>query len=185
MPILLTIVNGFQMKNILILIILSIFKMHSYGQKNDSSVLFKENIGWQLFKGIPNNDTTGARISTSINLEIDKINVLNGLIHFKAYAIMRPYDSWVKSGYADNYTLQHEQTHFNITEWCARRLQAELNRMRIKKKKSPAIQGALTKWQKTMEDLQIQYDHETMGGNNALEQDEWNNKIVAELSVSA
>lgn len=94
---------------------------------------------------------------------------------------MDPSKSWVNPGYADQYTLQHEQTHFNLTEICARRLQTELNQMKLKSRKSTLIQATLTKWQSKMEALQKQYDLETMGGNDRVAQNLWNEKIIAEL----
>ena len=94
---------------------------------------------------------------------------------------MDPSKSWVKPGYADQYTLQHEQTHFNLTQICARRLQTELNQMKLKSKKSNLIQATFTKWESKMEVLQEQYDLETMGCNDPVLQNLWNEKIIAEL----
>jgi hypothetical protein len=169
------------MKNsvIIILFLLSVSKIFS--QANDSLVLFTKSIGWNLFKGTPDSDTLGAKISTSLHLEIHKVNVWNGTLHFKAYALMNPSKSWVKSGYADEYTLQHEQTHFNLTEICARRLQTELKQMKLKSKKSTLIQATLSKWQSKLEVLQKKYDLETKGGNDHVRQNIWNEKIIAEL----
>jgi hypothetical protein len=155
-----------------------------FAQANDSLVLFTKSVQWSLFKGTPDSDTLGARISTSIHLEVLKVNVWSGILHFKAHALMDPSKSWVKLGYADQYTLQHEQTHFNLTEICARGLQAELNQMKLKSKKSALIQATLTKWQSKLEVLQKSYDLATMGGNDHLAQTIWNEKIIAELNAT-
>ena len=72
------------------------------------------------------NNTLGARISTSINLKVARLNIWNGTIRFKAYALMDCFKSWVRPGYANEYNLQHEQTHFNLTEMCVRGLETEL-----------------------------------------------------------
>lgn len=169
------------MKNIAIIIAFLLSNANTSAQKNDSSVFFNKKIEWSLFKGKPNNDSSGASISTSIYLEVVKVNIWNGTIYFKAYALMNPFKSWVKPDYADLYTLQHEQTHFNLTEICARNLQSELNRMKIKSRKSPIVQATLDKWQNKMEDLQAQYDKETKGGNDSLAQKTWNEKVLVEL----
>ena len=137
-------------------------------QANDSLILFTKKVQWSSFKGTPDSDTLGARISTSIHLEI----------------LLDPFKSWVRPGYADQYTLQHEQTHFNLTEMCAIGLQTELNRMKLKSKKSALIQTTLTKWQVKLEVLQNQYDFETMGGNNRLAQTIWNEKIKTDLNAT-
>ncbi len=136
------------------------------------------------FKGTPNNDTSGAQISTFIYLEIAKVSIWNGKILFKAQALMNAFQSWVKPDYRNEYTLQHEQTHFNITEINARGLQVELNRMKIKLIKSPIIQAALIKWQEKLEALQKQYDQETNGGNDPVAQNNWNEKILAQLNTT-
>jgi hypothetical protein len=156
----------------------------AYGQENDSSLIFTQDVEWNSFKGIPDNDTLAARISTKINLEVVKVSIWNGKIQFKAYASMNPYESWVKPGYKDLYTLQHEQTHFDITEIHARQLQSDLNLMKIKSQKSPAIQAAILKWDKKLEAMQKQYDEETKGGNDQAIQKIWNEKIFSIINGS-
>jgi hypothetical protein len=95
---------------------------------------------------------------------------------------MNPYYSWVKTGYANQYTLQHEQTHFNLTEICARGLQSELNNMKLKSRQSPNIESIFAKWQKKLGDLQRQYDFDTKGGNDNDAQKTWNEKVIADLN---
>lgn len=170
------------MKTVVRLLVLLLFTSNTFAQENDSFVLYKPQIDWSVFKGVPNSDSLGARISTSIYLGISKVSIWNGTILFKASAQMNPFESWVKPAYADTYTLQHEQTHFTITEICARGLEAELNRMKIKRARSPVIQATFAKWQAKMEDLQNQYDAETKGGNDATAQQVWNQKILAEVN---
>lgn len=169
------------MKKTPIIIVFLFCISNVFAQANDSLLVFTKQIQWSSFKGTPNSDTLGALISTSFHLEVLKVNLWNGTLHFKAYALMDPSKSWVNPGYADQYTLQHEQTHFNLTEICARRLQTELNQMKLKSRKSTLIQATLTKWQSKMEALQKQYDLETMGGNDRVAQNLWNEKIIAEL----
>ena len=169
------------MKKIVSLIIFFLFVSKTFSQANDSIVLFTKSIGWNSFIGTPDCDTVGAMISTSLHLEIHKVNAWNGILQFKAYALMNPSKSWVKSGYADEYTLQHEQTHFNLTEICAIELQSKLNLMKLKSKKSTLIQATLAKVQSKLEVLQKQYDFETKGGNDYVAQKNWNEKILAKL----
>ena len=174
---------GYFMKKKSIIIICLLCINNVFAQANDGLVLFTKSVQWSSFKGTPDSDTLGARISTSIHLEILKVNVWNGILNFKAYALLNTFKSWVRPAYADQYTLQHEQTHFNLTEMCARGLQAELNQMKLKSKRSTLIQATLTKWQVKLEVLQNQYDFETIGGNNRVAQDIWNKKITTELNV--
>ncbi len=170
------------MRNFTILFALFFNVVFAFAQRGDSSVVFNQKIEWSLFKGVPDSDTLGARISTSMYLEISKVNVWTGAITFKACAIMNPYYSWVKTGYANQYTLQHEQTHFNLTEICARGLQSELNNMKLKSRRSPNIESIFAKWQKKLGDLQRQYDFDTKGGNDNDAQKTWNEKVIADLN---
>jgi hypothetical protein len=170
------------MRNAIITILFFLSYINTFAQKKDSLLAFHNKVEWSSFRGVPNDDTLAARIATSINLVISKINVWNGSILFKSYAAMNPFASWVRPGYADEHTWQHEQTHFNITEVCARSLQAELNQMKLKSKKSPLIQATLKKWQTRMKTLQKQYDLETKGGNDPVAQNVWYQKILAELN---
>jgi len=170
------------MRNSVIIILFLLKNIDGFAQKIDNHLIYKSQIDWSSFKGVPNDDSAGARISLNIHLEVSKVSVWNGNIIFKAYARMNPLESWVRPGYEDEHTLQHEQTHFNITEMCARGLQSELNKMKIRFLKSPAIQETFNKWQIKMEDLQNQYDLETKGGNISVAQHDWNQKILAELN---
>lgn len=169
------------MKKIVFLIVFLFCISNIFAQGNDSLVLFTKQIQWSSFKGAPNSDISGAKISTLFILKVRRVNKWNGTLLFKAFALMDPSKSWVKPGYADQYTLLHEQTHFNITQICAKKLQAELNQMKLKSRKSAMIEVTLTKWQSKMEVLQEQYDLETMYGNDTEAQKLWNEKIIAEL----
>lgn len=97
-----------KMKIVTILFALFFNVVFAFAQQSDSSVVFTEKIEWSLFKGVPDIDTLGAQITTSMYLEISKVNIWSGVITFKACAVMKPFYSWVKTSYADHCTLQHE-----------------------------------------------------------------------------
>lgn len=156
--------------------------LNTLAQEKDNFRSYNNSIDWSFFKGVPNDDSLSARITTFITLEIVKVSVWNGNINFKAYAQMNTLESWVRAEYANESTLQHEQTHFNITEICARALQTELNRMKIKSRTSPKIQAAFSNWQNKMENLQKQFDLETQKGHDRETQNIWYQKISAELN---
>lgn len=54
--------------------------------------------------------------------------------------------------------------------------------MKLKSRKSSAIESVFAKWQKKLDDLQIQYDFETKGGNDNDAQKKWNEKVIADLN---
>lgn len=170
-----------DMRKTILIAIFFLSSLHVFAQDEGNFIKYVSQITWGLFRGVPDDDSLGARISTSIYLDVVKTSIWNGTITFKAGAPMNPCASWVRPGYFADRTLQHEQTHLNITEVCARRLQAELNQMKIKLKSSPVIQATFSKWQTKMEDLQKQYDLETKGGNDTFAQTLWYQRIEREL----
>lgn len=95
---------------------------------------------------------------------------------------MNPFESWVRPCYADESTLQHEQTHFNITAICARNLETALNTAKIGSMKSPKINILRSEWQAKTEALQAQYDWETRNGNDSIRK-YWNERIFKELNL--
>lgn len=163
--------------------VLLLFVLMTSAQGVDSIVSYRKNIDWNLFQGIQNTDSLGAQISTKIHLEVAKVSIWNGRVTFKAFAIMNTQRSWVRPDYKTEYTLQHEQTHFNITELFARRFMAELNGMKLRDQRSPKVQSAFDKWKKEMEDTQNRYDADTKGLNTEKQQAEWNERIAKELEM--
>jgi hypothetical protein len=171
------------MKTAPILIALLITSQLILAQQKDIIVYSPtKKIEWSYFKAKPKGDFLAASISTTIYLEVEKVSFLDGRVTFKSYAVMYPYESWVKPDYKDDFTLQHEQTHFNIAEACAKALETEINKMKIRWVKSPKIKTIFDKWINKLEDLQKQYDKETKGGNDPVAQNFWNAKILTELN---
>jgi hypothetical protein len=170
-------------KTALIIFALILFNQIVSAQVNDTIVYSSsKKIEWGYFKGKPKKDTLAAAISTTICLETEKVSFWDGRVTFKCYAVMYPYESWVRSNYMDLKTLQHEQIHFDITEACARALETEINNMRIRSVKSPQIRTTFDKWVNKLEDLQKQYDKETRGGNDPVAQNFWNAQTLSELT---
>lgn len=162
--------------------LLSISKV--VAQNKDSLVFYANKIDWSLFKGKPDTSSFGAVISTSMYFESVKTNIWTGVITFRVHAFMKPSKSWVKPGYTDEYTLEHEQIHFTIAEIFARGLQTELNNIKINSQKSPLIQATFDKWLSKLEIEQKKYDFETRHGNNTIMQKMWSEKVKAELNTT-
>lgn len=170
---------------VILLIIFCITTLLLVAQSNDSSITFTPHLDWRFFKGVPNNDTSAAVISTTISVAVERVSIWNGKITFKACAIMHPSKSWVRPGYAVEYVLQHEQTHFNITAIHAWKLQEALNNKKIYSQSSPLINSFIHKWQKEMVYMQDQYDRETKNGQDSTVQNIWNKKVLTELNKTA
>ncbi len=156
---------------------LILFYTRGVSQNQDSLISFRPNIDWALFKGVETDDTSSAAISTSLKLEVAKVSIWTGKARFKAYAVMNPKKSWVRINHASEVLLQHEQTHFDMTEFCARGLQQELNQMNLGLNKKALIEAVEAKWEQKLEQLQEQYDNQTRHGTNLIIQKEWSKRF--------
>lgn len=139
-------------------------------------------IGWENFKGDPVlSDSAGARIATTIQMKTEKVNFWTGVTTFSSWSVMDVGKSWVKSEYKDDYTLNHEQLHFDISELIARRLQLYINQQKINGSHMPKATKIFNEHLETLSKLQGEYDKETAGGNNKIEQAKWDDRIRKEL----
>lgn len=150
----------------------------------DSLFRYQPQIGWEVFRGEPTNDTSAAMIATTIYVQAAKTSIWTGRIRFKTYAVMDQKASWVGAGFAIEPILQHEQRHFDIAEICARALEAELNQLKIFSIKSPLLHETVDKWLTNLEAMQKEYDAETKNGRDAAAQNAWNNRIREALVTS-
>ena len=90
---------------------------------------------------------------------------------------------WVKEGSSNEYTLNHEQRHFDIAK-----IAAEHFKQKVKSEMLPvanydgSINVDYLDAYREMDSLQTKYDKETRHGANRFAQEEWNEKIDKELS---
>jgi hypothetical protein len=106
------------------------------------------------------------------------------------YALMNKLQSGAQVGGRTERNLAHEQIHFDLVEYLARRLSRELHEMTIAgPAASPELQRDLLiavdkRYQETMIDLQRlqeQYDGETSHGRRASAQKKWAEKAASLL----
>ncbi len=141
---------------------------------------------WQDFRGKPRyaDASKGAEITVSIFLKVKETSFWSGGISYDAYAVAFPADSWVKAGYRDDYSLRHEQLHFDIAHLYAESLEIELNSLDRKTlKKKDFVQNKLQEQIRLMQSYQDLYDRQTHGGNNTRMQKEWEKKIKQEFKI--
>ena len=141
---------------------------------------------WQDFKGKPKPSDMhkGAEITVSIFLKIRDTSFWSGKITYDAYAVAFKDESWVKPAYKDDYSLKHEQLHFDIAHLYAETLEVELNSLDSKTSKDQAAVEKMLKNQLAeMSKFQDRYDRETQGGNNYAKQKKWATKIEKAISI--
>lgn len=120
----------------------------------------------------------GASIATEIRLNTN----YNGVGSAKAFAIFNTQQSYMKPGLNDwqiGIILNHEQTHFNVTEYHVRILNAKLVGV-----KDPGQMLAAYNYQVRQRDImQEQYDRETNHGLIDAEQARWDKKMKELLNI--
>ena len=155
-------------------------------QANDTLIYNPERkLTWADFKGKPKfyDKSNGAQITVTINLKVTKVNFWNGRPTYDAFALAFTSDSWVKPAYKDDYTLAHEQLHFDIAHIYAETLEIEINRLKKSGGQKDQVENILREHTKAMREYQVLYDRETRGGNDIAKQKEWARKIENDLKI--
>ena len=171
------------MKKIIIILILisEITFAQSSLFENDSILIWNENrkITWTDFKSqnkVHSYENASAVMAPGLiaypkNIEASKIKEV------KIIATVNKNQSWYKI--KEDYILNHEQMHFNITEIYARKFRKELAKIEESGAKiSPNIFLSLfNKIDEEHWNFQSQYEDETQRGTNFNQQKIWNEKI--------
>jgi hypothetical protein len=134
---------------------------------------------WADFQSNVANSKYDADVFPSIGydeqLEVNK-SIINIRIDLKAF--LPKSACWVKNGSRNDYTLNHEQRHFDIAK-----ISAERFKQKLKAENLPVgnydgyINVDYLDAYREMNALQKQYDDETRHGSNQYEQQKWNDKI--------
>jgi len=133
-------------------------------------------VTWDDFQGLAKPFTAwGAGISSTIYVEFDSTQ--NKYI---GYAAMNNQQSWTKESSIDSdYMLNHEQYHFNITEYYARILNEWIESRKVT---YDEVQDKLIELRVRLDSWQYQYDHENNHSLYRGEQRRWEFKIDSLLS---
>ncbi|WP_373395881.1 hypothetical protein V8V91_14970 [Algoriphagus halophilus] len=138
-----------------------------------------KHLEWEDFQGFVKPFTGwGAGISSSVFVEYDSIQK-----KYSAYAAMNNQYSW-KSRYVLNsdYVLNHEQYHFNITEYHARKLNGIFENKDFGHESQ--VMYELLRIRSDLYRMQIKYDAETDHSLNRAYQKKWEYQIDSLLNKS-
>ncbi|RRO17115.1 DUF922 domain-containing protein [Flavobacteriaceae bacterium 14752] len=140
----------------------------------------KENtVKWENFEAQPQADSPqAASINTGIKYTwktkyIDGNQVLN----YEIYAYMKPSKSWVKPSEKSDYLLEHEQLHFDITEYHARKLKQAFDNYKLKPSIKKDLKLIYRQIVKERISMQNQYDKETQHSLDSVVQKQWQDKV--------
>ncbi|MDI9319095.1 MAG: DUF922 domain-containing protein [Phycisphaerales bacterium] len=103
------------------------------------------------------------------------------MLDIKLYAVFDRSKSWCLEKAKNDWTLAHEQRHFDITAINACRLYRALKDFSFTQNFEQEIKELQKKFQQLNEENQDEYDEATHHGINKLAQEEWNQKIIKTL----
>jgi hypothetical protein len=145
---------------------------------------FNQNLAWSDFKGTPDNNSFAGAVTASgfafdSQMNFDGTNIY---LNIGIYTFFTKSDSWKKPQINSDYHLMHEQHHFDITRLSTEIFLNEVNKAGFTKANYTSLLTSLfNKAYKQNDAIQQQYDKQTNHSLNVGMQNEWNNKIAAEI----
>ena len=124
------------------------------------------------FRGrAPRTPPGGAVAETSTTITLTTIdNTMAGGILIEVRAVFQPDRSWMLPGSRNAVVLNHEQRHFDISEYCTRLMRSRL-------KKFDNYTKVFAEASQHCERMQDDYDRETRNGIDLEAQHRWDHKI--------
>jgi len=138
---------------------------------------------WDDFKDKPRASVFDAEIFAGLGYS-EHIDVVKGVIDLEVVTkvYMPKSGSWVKSSALDDYSLNHEQRHFDIAKIVGEHFRKKIEAMTLL---PDNYEGLINmEYLETLRELtrmQNQYDHDTHHGNDRQAQADWNARINKEL----
>ncbi|MFA0964459.1 hypothetical protein AB9P05_21815 [Roseivirga sp. BDSF3-8] len=138
--------------------------------REDTFIRWRE-LSWDDFKG-PQEPTNEFAAAIFSNVYLHDYVLIDSV---EAFAAMFDQYSWVKPGVRDAYSLRHEQYHFNLTEYYARRLNRQIREEQLKTEKE--LNDALETTRNDLDQMQDRYDGENNHSLNVSMQRYWEFRI--------
>ncbi len=174
-----------HLQQLILILVFCLTGWTSYTQDDRYVLWGTRSLTWDDFQGpIPSNSQFDALTNSAINLIYDGENAS---LRFTIETIFDLKGSWKKAN-VNPYVLQHEQLHFDITEYHSRLLRKKLKGYRFKS--FATIESDVKKMFNQAFDnankMQVKYDKDTNHSINKKKQAKWNRKVKKLLkSVSA
>ncbi len=129
-------------------------------------------LDWYDFNGTP--DTTLKRFAAlSYTAVVYSHYCENGYLGSNVEAVFKTTESWVRPEARNDYYLEHERIHFDITELHARKLRDALAKYKFTCNQEAdflrVVESVLDKWR----EMDRQYDRETSFSHNKYRQRDW------------
>lgn len=172
-------------KTIILLLFLLLPHLHSHSQDNVDAALEELSwneyykLQWDDFQGEPDKNSLGDA-ATAVRIRA-KPFIVKKQIHYDVVAIFTRSKSWYRDTSPE--LLAHEQLHFDIAEVYARKIRrkiAEMKRQGINDIK--AYNAAIHELLLESNQVDVQYDAETLHGAMTKRQAAWSEKVKGELA---
>ncbi|MDB4919999.1 hypothetical protein [Mucilaginibacter sp.] len=157
-----------------------------YTEKPEGDSIYynvKRPLTWADFQSKVPNSKYEAEVFPTLGY-VEHAEIVNGIInlHLGIKACLPKSASWAKEGSRNNYTLNHEQRHFDIVKIAAEHFKQTIKARTLTTENynGPINEEYLDAYRE-MNNLQKQYDDETHHGTNTTEQQKWNERIDKEL----
>jgi hypothetical protein len=157
-----------------------------YTEKPEGDSIYynvKRPLTWADFQSKVPNSKYEAEVFPTLGYD-EHAEIVNGIInlHLSVKACLPKSASWAKESSRNNYTLNHEQRHFDIVKIAAEHFKQKIKARTLTTENydGPINEEYLDAYRE-MNNLQKQYDDETHHGTNTIEQQKWNERIDKEL----
>lgn len=152
-------------------------------QERNPKIVWGKSLEWQDFKGEKSTNNCEGLVAisaTNVNYYINKYT--DDTLLLKVVAEFYKNESWKNPEWKLNeYLLQHEQIHFDITEIFARKFRKEVGAIQINKTELNKIADLDAKITKELQVMQDLYDSETNHSILKSKQAEWEVKVSNQL----
>ena len=163
-----------------------IFSLLLFPQNNPEKITWKENqkLTWEDFKGKPlrsasfvASTNTGISFQYSYTIKNGEVNV-----DYSVESFFLPTGSWFLPERVNPYILQHEQTHFDISELHARMLRKNLQGKKFSKKVKSEIEAIYQQVEQKRRAMQTDFDAKTDHSRNEEKEIQWEKHIAQQLT---
>lgn len=168
------------------LLLFLIFPLLLFTQERSEKIIWNENqkLSWGDFRGKPVRNAgfvastnTGINFGYSYKLSNDGVSV-----EYSVESFFSPEKSWYFQGQVSQHVLNHEQTHFDISELHARILRKKLDAQKFSKKVKTEIETIYLQVEAQRKAMQKKFDAETDHSRNIEKELHWEKRIAKQLA---
>lgn len=155
-------------------------------QESSEKIIWDEDykLSWENFQGSP---VPGASFVASTNTGINfgysfTINEKGVQVKYSVESFFSPEKSWFIPGQVSQNVLNHEQTHFDISELHARILRKKLAGQKFTQKVKTEIETVYLQVESQRKAMQKKFDAETDHSRNIKKEILWEKRIAKQLA---